>query len=499
MDSRIPDSPTKPGVPSWKEVGIFSLSLAALMALQIVLANAGSLFESHFWLDELFTFAIVADPDLPHALNGLANAVDTNPPTLHLLLRLWTSVMGSQSEIAFRLFAFSSMFLALIGVYLVLRDLFPSLPAAAGVLAVWCHPLILRHAFEARFYGPWLAGLVWYAYILSRSLRSPAHRGWIAALAAISVFVCTIHYFGILTLGLVTLFEMWAHRPWSRRLIPSVIALIFGPLALLACTPFYFGQRAALTVGTWVPAPDGIGALLGLAPLLVVFCLYYLRSVLQKHLPMDRNPSAVLGLLGLALLTPLLTLFSLTVQPATMARYILPSLAALAPVVAFLCLFLPRVGSVAVCLVLAIVSTFGLRDLADLYRQRDGRTNALAAAIRALPQDAPVAFEFTNALYVLDRYAPDLRPRLFFLEFERDEIEQASNHRIITRDVARQMTRFGDRHDLMSWTRFRSLPTKYVVPGEEPGEPLTNPDTRFPGLTLQPLQAGVYAVSDSTR
>ena len=84
-----------------------------------------------------------SDPDLAHALQALANVVDTNPPNLHLLLRLWTGLIGSQSETVFRCFALLSMFLALCGIYVVLRDVFAPLPALAGVLAVWCHPLIL--------------------------------------------------------------------------------------------------------------------------------------------------------------------------------------------------------------------------------------------------------------------------------------------------------------------------------------------------------------------
>ena len=88
--------------PSWSEIGLVAVGLAALVALQLILTDALYLFHAHFWLDELFTFAIVSDPDLPHSLQALGNAVDTNPPCLHLLLHLFTTLVGSHSETAFR-------------------------------------------------------------------------------------------------------------------------------------------------------------------------------------------------------------------------------------------------------------------------------------------------------------------------------------------------------------------------------------------------------------
>ena len=481
-----------PNRPTWREIGGLAAGLAALFALQLVLSQSLSLFQAHFWLDELFTFAIVSDPELPHAMQALTDGVDTNPPTLHLLLRLFYGIVGGEAETAFRCFALLSMFLALVGIYLILREVFAPWPALAGVLAVWCHPLIQRHAFEARFYGPWLAALVWYTYVLARALRSPRPLGWLAAVAATSVLVCTIHYFGVITLVLVTLFELWANRPWGKRTLGCLAATSLGPLVLAACAPFFLGQRAALTVGTWITPPDLAGALVGFAPVLVVFCLYYLRGILAKHLPAGRDPSSVLGLVSLTLLPPALILFTVLVQPATMTRYILPTLAVLGPVVAFFSLFLPRAGQVGLCLALVAGGAWNLHDLAELKRDNDLQTSELIAAIRELPKGTPVVFEFTNSLYVVERYAPDLSSRCYFLDFERGQLPEASNHRIVTRDVARQYAKYRGQPGLMPWTQFKTLPRRYLVPGEELSEPAGDPEQRFPGFTLQPRQAGLY-------
>lgn len=488
---------------SWKEIALFMMGFALLATAQLVLADATSLFFSHFWLDELFTVTIVTDPDLAHGMRALANVVDTHPPDLHLLLRLWTAILGSQDEAAFRSFSLLWIFLALLGIYLVLRDVFPPLPALAGVLAVWCHPLILRHAFEARFYGPWCAAAVWYALILSRALRSREfavpRKGWLAALAVSSIFLCTIHYFGILTLALVSAAVFVRRPPWSKRYLSCLLAIALGPLALVGCLPFFLGQRAALTVGTWITPPDFAESVVGLSPLLLVFGLYYLRRFLVDNLPAESETSAVIGLVSLALLPAVLTVFSLLVQPATMARYILPALVALAPVTAFVTRLLPRAAQVVVCLFLAGVAIYDMSELAKHYRERDGRTNELIAALRALPADVPVVFEYTNSLYVVARYAPDQRERCFFLDFERQDLDRAGNHRIVTRDVARQVRAFGGPTGLMNWKEFRDLPTRLVVPGENLLEPIHHVQDRFPGFTLKPREAGIYELLSLSR
>src|SRR5262249_50870016 len=123
-----------------------------------------------------------------------------------------------------------------------------------------CHPLILSHAFEARFYGPWLAAVAWFAYALVL-FRTSARRllpGLL--LAACAAVVCTTHYFGIITLALVTAFDLAFHRAAAPRWAALAIAAV-GPLLLLACVPLYLRQRAALTASTWVGAasPQAVG------------------------------------------------------------------------------------------------------------------------------------------------------------------------------------------------------------------------------------------------
>src|SRR5262249_8144528 len=207
------------------------------------------------WLDEIYTHTLTADPDLGHALRALAAGVETHPPTYYLLLRLFTAVYGECSETALRVFALLAVVVALIGLYVLLRMAFAPLAAFAGVLAVWGHGLVIHHAFEARFYGPWLAATVWFAYFLARC-RVSAHRLRTDSLLAVSsLLLCTIHYFGIITLTLIVGFELCFHRSPGKFRASGWLAVMAGPVALLACVPLLLNQRAAFTVPTWVAAP----------------------------------------------------------------------------------------------------------------------------------------------------------------------------------------------------------------------------------------------------
>jgi hypothetical protein len=476
------------------EILIVAVALGLLTVLQLSITQSFFLFSRNFWLDELFTYTIVSDPDLSHALKALANGVETNPPTLHLLLKAF-SVLFVSTEPGFRLFALVSMLAGLMGLYVVLRDAFSPLAAVAGVLAVWCHPLITHHAFEARFYGPWLAMVVWFAACLARALRRPGQKWFAVPLAVLSILVCTIHYFGIITLLLVTIPQLWIYRRQSR-LSPGILAAVLcGPIALAACVSMPLTQRSALTVATWVAPITGVDVALGLLPLVAAGCLYILRGRLAKRLPENGDLTAIVGLLGLLLLLPGLTFFSITVQPAMVARYALPALLIVGILVAFLVQQMPRLLGIAVCGVLLAISGQHLRELVGVYRARDQQMGRLVAAIRDETGNAPVGFEFQHLLYVVHRYAPDLRSRCFFIEFDNGDTKEASALQTFARDAARQYAAFYGEPKLLPWQRYKLLPNRYLVPGHEIMEDPVACGGNYPGYALRPIRNGLYKLT----
>lgn len=204
------------------ELAGVAMALALLITSQIALTHSGSLLTRPFWLDEIFTHTMVADPSVGHALAALAAGAEKNPPGLLLLLRSYTWLTGT-SEASLRLFTLLSVLAALVGLHACLRRSF-ALPAAAlAVLATWSHPLLLNQAFNARFYGPWLAAITWYVYLMVRLRRPGPSWGIKVALAGCAVLVCTLHYFGVISLALATAGELLARRrhppcipPFSR-------------------------------------------------------------------------------------------------------------------------------------------------------------------------------------------------------------------------------------------------------------------------------------------
>jgi hypothetical protein len=238
---------------------------------------------------------------------------------------------------------------------------------------------------------------------------------------------------------------------------------------------------------------------LGLLPLPVAGCLYVLRGWLARRLPENGDPSAIVGLLGLLLLLPALTVFSLAVQPAMVARYALPALLIVGVLVAFLVQQLPRHLGIALCAVLLIISGHHLHDLAGLYREEDRQTDRLVAAIREETGDASVGFEFQHLLYVVHHYAPDLRGRCFFIDFDCQDTEKASAFRTFARDAARQYAACYGEPKLLPWKQYKLLPNRYMVPGLEITEGDIFGSGNYPGFALRPIRSGLYELTSELK
>jgi uncharacterized membrane protein len=186
-------------------------------------------------------------------MRSLAAGSDFNPPTLYLLYRVVGALSGGLSEVTMRLVATVSVLAALPLVFWLLRDTFQRDAAALGAMAVWAQQVVVGVAFDARFYGPWLLGATALLVAVRRAMSRSATWRSALCLALSSMFVCTIHYFGVLSwLAALGVGVVQARRPRMavrRVLVPAAA----GPLALLACVPIYLGQRGALTIPTWIP------------------------------------------------------------------------------------------------------------------------------------------------------------------------------------------------------------------------------------------------------
>jgi hypothetical protein len=447
------------------EFPIVVIALLAALLLQVRLAQATSLFARHFWLDEFYTQTLVADPSIRHAMRALAAGVETHPPALYLSLRAFTALIARTDEVALRSFAFLAAVIALLGIYRTLRLTFPAWASLAGVMAVWSHPLMQRQSFEARFYVPWLAALVWYSYFLTRCREDLRLAGRVAV-AGTALYVCTVHYFGIISLALVLTAELSQRALSRQRIWPGVAASMIGPLGLVACLPMLWQQRQATTLSSWINQPDSaslvsflkdIYAEPAIAVAATVAWLGTLFSSASAGSAAARpRLSSQAGMTSLLLLPLILVIFSYTVQPALVDRYALPAVAGLAPAVAWLFTRMSAYyPALAACLFLGLGGQ-QLYDQASTMRSKDRETQALISSIHAVAGSETILFESPEQQYLVCHYAPNLLPWSYLIDFEQGEIGYAPSSRIFVRDLARKYSEFYGPPSIMKWSKFRA-------------------------------------------
>jgi len=501
---------------SWTKLSLLEAIVIGLLLLtgistQIMISGSTYLFQRHYWLDEIYTHTLVSDPDLSHVMAALAGGVETHPPTFYALLRVFTALQGGCREVALRTFALLSVISALLGLYVVLRTVYAPLVAFIPVLAVWSHGLVVHHAFEARFYGPLLAGAIWFAYFLNRSRVAGASRLNPVLLAGASLFLCTIHYFGIITFGLIASGELLFHRPKNRTPWYTWLAAAVGPLALAACLPLLMSQRKAFTVPTWVSAPTlssiaelGTWILLP-ASFTAVLLASWFSTLLQKAFPPKRDfpatgedVTALAGLTGLVFMPGFLILFSLAVQPVWVDRYALPAVAGLAPAVAYLASRLGRVWVLAVIAFFLAVSTQQLRNQAAEAQEQDQRTGAFITALRQQKGGRPIICEHLTAQYVLHYYAPDLAP--LFLDHEKGQTDCGPDTYFFSRDLCRNYAAFYTTPGLIRWEALSTTASRYLLVVGVPWSRSKGSFLRhYPGFEMHELDHGLYELVASRR
>jgi hypothetical protein len=454
--------------------------VALAISLQLIVSRAGSLFTRHFWLDEFYTHALVADPSVGNSMKALAAGVETHPPALYLSLRAFTALIGRRDELAFRMFAFLSAMAALLGIYRTLRLTFPVWASVAGIMAVWAHQVMQRQSFESRFYVPWLAAIVWYCYFLVRSRDTRDLLLWLG-IAATAAYACTVHYFGIITLALVLgaelLWRLQSRRPLASALIPSLA----GPLALACCLPMLWEQRHATTLSSWMKDPEAenvislISEIYAEAAIGMGVAIAWLGTLFSPPaMTVDRSDLRVGGQMGLSallLLPVVLIVFSYVVQPALVPRYSLPAVAGLAPAVAWLYVRLSWRWALVTNLIFLGQGGWQLHEEARLMRTRDDQTRNLIHTLEERTDSELILYESPGEQYLVSYYAPrfgtqqDLLRRSYLIDFEKGDLKYEPASRIFVRDLARQYAKFYSPPAIMKWSDFRSQYTHaYLVP-----------------------------------
>jgi len=426
------------------ELAIVAVVAAVLILTQLLVVNGWLLVYRPLWFDECLTWYLASDPSAAHAMAALRGGVDTNTPALYLLLRPWGAVLGFGPG-SLRWFSLVCMVLAVTAVYAVVRRFASPWLAAAAALAVWGHPVVIAQAFEARFYAPLMAAAVCLAWVMG---ARPSWRQR-SGVAAASVLVCTLHYFGIVAWGLVVAGYLLVGRRGRWKAVWPALA---GPVALAACVPFYFGQRAALSVGTWMGPLDRAmvwGFVRELAPAtwtaVVVGMIVTGRMLGRPAKDLETPANAAAGALVLVPLA--LLLISGLLQPVMQAKYAIAFVPGAVVLAAVAVRGLRGRGGAVVCavacLAMAGLGTWSMSKLLEVQAAVAFRWAVIDADVREHGGGRPVVVEDPLDLFPLCRADPDLTPLCVYLDFDPAAAAwRPSPKAVFGRDMAHHILRF---------------------------------------------------------
>lgn len=374
-------------------------ALLALMLASIAVVRGGILFNAPLWLDEYHTLFMTERGSLLQSMRDLAGGGDYAPPVLHFGERFVSLLAGGTSVLSLRLTCFIAVWMALVLIFCALRRVVSPSAAFVGAFSVWANTFIVEFGFEARPYGPWVFCCTFVIWSLGLHVENERSRSRDVALAISSALLCTIHYFGIISLGLIAFgAAVWIAR--TRRTYRRLLPMIAGPVALALCMPLYIGQQRTLTVKTWISALNAhqvremLETYLLTWPFVCAFLMLLalvFQNTIRRQAVSRGTMISTLPFLMMLLLPAMLVLGSATVQPMMQLRYALPAAIAVAPVVAFAAQSWGRLGKV---VLLTVSFLFSVRAL-------DARSHALANFQALVETEAAMVKPFLDSGYIV--------------------------------------------------------------------------------------------------
>ncbi len=461
------------------------IALFSVMIFCLYGSGATSLFDRPLSLDEFHTLLVAGDPSLSHSWNSLRQGADYNPPALYILIKITSAILGRLDDRSMRVFSFASVYLGLMGVYYLLRETSLKSVAAVGTLATLAHPLLILHAFDARFYGPWFAAAAWYCVLLNKPRWLRKKSGIVSPLATsvASIILCTIHYFGIISWFLITVSHFTLTMKTRRPSYRDALWVFSGPIALLlSLIIFYPGQRSAISVPTWVSKPGFshvqdflvtlFPALIFAVPGLLALIDALIRELFQSRTNPSRSTEdfplgRLAGATGLTLMPFAILGFTFLIQPAAIARYAMPSLLVVGPVIAF---SLRSTGRMMAALAALAFILLALINFAFCYRSYLNHESLdVVKAIQIVRSRetgiSPVMIlsNQREIAYQLWRYAPQLRDVVKIIDPSDIKEGSLANYDRLERDVASRLNHLYGTPEVIRLKDLRQVATIYLL------------------------------------
>lgn len=435
-------------------------------------------------MDELHSWLLVTDPDVGHAMSALADGADYNPPTYYLVART-ISVFGPITEFRLRLLSLAFVIGAATAVYLMLSRRFTVAASAGATLFALSHQLIVLQSTETRFYALWICLLMWFCWLLTKDTHSMIHRCiQVIALAVLSIAICTTHYFGVISVGIVTAAWCFSHRYSGRSLMVCGTLLCCCIGAIACCLPMLQSQKAALTCPTWVKPPTFISSAeyicqfvplfpLGLCAAAAFFGWVSRQQPVHADEPPPEEatvPPATWStdntmLLALLLMPLTLIVFSWTIQPALVNRYATVAVFAMAGLHVWLLSRTTEAIQNTCVGIAAFMVVFAIHNGSETWRFHLEKQFELQERLTDLPPDTVVVFEDRIDFWLLQHLQNSEDREWYQADFESDDLRRPSNLRIVQRDVGRRTAKwFPNVFRMKSMRELSELPEFVVVP-----------------------------------
>jgi len=482
-----------------KEFILAGVVLVALISVPMFATHATLLIPQTPWLDEVHTAMLVNEPDATKFRAAVSNeCVDANLPVYYVLLRTFHITSLS----AIRSVSFAAGMLTLLGIYVLLRGSFEPIESAVGVLTAWATPMVVYQTFQARFYVPWFAAVIWFAVAMRWS--KTARIRWLAAIAIAitSVLACTLHLLGLSAVGLIVIAEILVDtRPIKARVIAALPAAA-GGVAVAMFIPLMIKQRHSFAIPTWVAGHPvrlfytTLGAIIppvGATTLLLgmLATLWICRQHNEK--PRTISPQPLAGATSLLFFPLVLLVFTIFFQTVLVPRYVLICSVSVAAAGAYAATRMCKPVAIAVCLILLAESgaemSRRVRDAVGDARNMD----FLIGEIRADPSEMTL-FESRHKLFPAVWLARDVVDQCAYVDFEAGPNQPDPVFQGFERDLAKKFERVFGWPKVMPWAKVMEL-DRFKLMGLDEDQPrvgralrrLSRPSDRWKSLRAEAI------------
>ena len=307
------------------------LTLAYLIAVCIHFSS-----RQVMWLDEFFSWNLLTDRSLVHALGAWGHGADSGGPLYYIVGWLLVRLTGP-SVLAVRLFSAVCLGLASVLYWKLLARMFSGMAAFIGIFLIWCSHELLIRVSEARFYGFYVlvAVVAIYATLFSVDRETQPLKAFFICLGAHAALLGS-HIMGIVYSGLILVAVLSGKR--SKKQLAAAAGIVSSWSVLIFFRKaIYYGSGNApvadkptlLNLTEYYHFPDSLSlAILGLLAVLTasIILLYFFRG---KNT--ESSPSTLIKISILFYFSPLFFyVLSIWKQPVFSSRYMYPNMLAFA-------------------------------------------------------------------------------------------------------------------------------------------------------------------------